>query len=288
MFRSYSTQSSPKEQEAAHISFQEAAHEATAASKSGVADDYMLFHPVYTKEYVNSIQPIHVPPKKIHEYTGYYAVQTLRYFFDLATGYGSEMTETKWVRRFVFLETVAGVPGMVAAMLRHMRSLRAMKRDHGWMRTLLEEAENERMHLMTFLQLRHPGPFFRAAVLGAQGVFLSLYSLFYAISPRHCHSFVSYLEEEAVKTYTRAINDIDAGKLPEWTDSPAPEIAINYWRLPSDANMRDLLLAVRADEAMHRHVNAVFAGLKADDPNPFGAGASVVPGYEEAQKSSAA
>ena len=46
----------------------------------------------------------------------------------------------KWLLRIVFLETVAGVPGMVAGMLRHMRSLRRMERDRGWIHTLLEEA----------------------------------------------------------------------------------------------------------------------------------------------------
>ncbi len=71
--------------------------------------------------------------------------------------------------RMCFLETVAGVPGMVAAMLRHLRSLRTMRRDNGWIHTLLEEAENERMHLLTFLQLRQPGPLFRGAVLVTQG-----------------------------------------------------------------------------------------------------------------------
>ena len=29
----------------------------------------------------------------------------------------------------------------------------------------------------------------------------------------------------------------------------APDVAIKYWSLPEDAKMRDLLLAVRADEA---------------------------------------
>ena len=58
---------------------------------------------------------------------------------------------------------------MVGAMLRHLRSLRSFKRDHGWIHTLLEEAENERMHLLTFLALKEPNFFFRAAVLGAQG-----------------------------------------------------------------------------------------------------------------------
>ena len=33
-----------------------------------------------------------------------------------------------------------GVPGMVGGMLRHMKSLRTMKRDHGFIHTLLEDA----------------------------------------------------------------------------------------------------------------------------------------------------
>jgi hypothetical protein len=42
------------------------------------------------------------------------------------------MTEKKWLTRFIFLESVAGVPGMVGGMLRHLRSLRGLKRDNGW------------------------------------------------------------------------------------------------------------------------------------------------------------
>ena len=41
---------------------------------------------------------------------------------------------------------------------------------------------------------------------------------------------------------------LDAGRLPQWTNLPAPEIGLSYWRLPEGSNMRDLLLAVRADE----------------------------------------
>ena len=67
--------------------------------------------------------------------------------------------------RVLYLETVAGVPGMVAAMLRHMGSLRSMRRDHGWIHTLLEDAENERMHLLTFMTIRNPGYFMRMMVL---------------------------------------------------------------------------------------------------------------------------
>jgi threonyl-tRNA synthetase len=275
-------------------------------------ESYMLMHPVYTKasrrqqralpphspaltgrskarpltprpsapalpqEYVESVRPRHNKPVTFHQKTGYWAVWALRSTFDRITGYSGTMTAGKWLTRMCYLETVAGVPGMVAGGLRHMRSLRTMRRDNGWIHTLLEEAENERMHLLVFLQERSPGPLFRAAVLGGQGVFLTLYTAFYLLSPKHCHAFVSYLEEEAVRTYTRVIDDIDAGKVPEWTAKPAPQIAIDYWRLEAGATMRDMFLAVRADEACHAHVNGVFADLKADDPNPFSTGTHLV------------
>jgi hypothetical protein len=129
--------------------------------------------------------------------------------------------------------------------MRHMRSLRSMRRDNGWIHTLLEEAENERMvrtcglmsspallscsadtaymlrvpmqpipafcvqsphcacaaqtvplghllanvsagsqlglcaaqHLLTFLEMKQPGPMFRAFVLLTQGIFFNLYFL---------------------------------------------------------------------------------------------------------------
>ena len=65
----------------------------------------------------------------------------------------------------------------------------------------------------------------------------------YLISPRTCHRFVGYLEEEAVLTYTRAIADLDAGKIPSWDKLVAPEIAVTYWQMPEgNRTMRDLLL----------------------------------------------
>jgi ubiquinol oxidase len=67
------------------------------------------------------------------------------------------LADTFFARRYghraIVLETVAAVPGMVGAMLVHLRCLRWMIDDKGWIRTLLDEAENERMHLMTFVQI---------------------------------------------------------------------------------------------------------------------------------------
>lgn len=233
--------------------------------------------PVYDEKYLEGLKPSHKPPVELFEKTGYYGVQLLRGSFDLVTRYGHNMTPEKWLTRILFLETVAGVPGFVAGMLRHMRSLRKMKRDHGWIHTLLEEAENERMHLLTFLELAHPGLIMRVLVLLGQGVFLNFYLLAYTLSPKHCHAFVGYLEEEAVKTYTKAIESLDAGHIEAWSDLPAPLIAKEYWRLDENATLRDVLLNVRADEACHSYVNHTFSRLRQDEDNPFEVGTHAVP-----------
>lgn len=231
--------------------------------------------PVYDMKYLLAVKPYHIPPVERHQRVAYNTIQAVRKVFDAATGYGPNMTEQRWLRRIIFLETVAGVPGMVAGMLRHLRSLRSMQRDAGWINTLLAEAENERMHLLTFLELRRPGRLFRGAVLLAQGLMFNALFLAYLASPRTVHAMVGYLEEEAVRTYTHALEDIDAGKL--WAGKPAPPFARAYWRLPEDATMRDLILVVRADEACHSHVNHTFSGMKGHEPNPFGVGSHQVP-----------
>lgn len=248
------------------------------SARGGKQDaSYLLMHPVYSKDYTESVKPTHLPTEKLYQRVAFFAIQTVRKLFDITTGYGPDMTEAKWLRRIIFLETVAGVPGMVGGMLRHMRSLRGLRRDHGWIHTLLEEAENERMHLLTFMQLREAGRMFRGMVLLSQGVFFNMYLLAYLVSPKTCHSLVGYLEEEAVKTYTHCLEDIDSGKLALWATKPAPDIAKFYWKLPDDAVMRDVILAVRADEACHSHVNHTFSKMKATDPNPFSPGSHLVP-----------
>lgn len=241
--------------------------------------DYLLMHPVYTQDYLVTVKPTHKPRETMRDRVGFAAVQVLRWCFDRASGYGPNMSERQWLRRILFLETVAGVPGMVAGMLRHMRSLRSMERDRGWIHTLLEEAENERMHLLTFLQLRHPGIMFRSMVLLGQGGFFNAYMLAYIVWPRACHSFIGYLEEEAVRTYTHALSDIDSGKsaISHWATTPAPDIAVKYWRLEPGSTLRDVVLNVRADEAAHSYVNHKLSGIDKNAENPFATGSCHVP-----------
>ena len=67
---------------------------------------------------------------------------------------------------------------------------------------------------------------------------------------------MGYLEEEAVHSYTEYLAGVDKGTN---ANVPAPRIAIDYWKLAPDARLREVIIAVRADEAHHRDVNHQFA-----------------------------
>jgi ubiquinol oxidase len=162
----------------------------------------------------------------------------------------------RYGHRAVVLETIAAVPGMVGGALQHLRSLRRMESDHGWISTLLDEAENERMHLMTFVKIAQPTQLERLIILLAQGIFFNGFFLLYLISPKTAHRVVGYFEEEAIISYTEYLDHVDRGIHP---NVPAPQIAIDYWKLPPDATLRDLIVIVREDERHHRDVNHGFA-----------------------------
>jgi ubiquinol oxidase len=162
----------------------------------------------------------------------------------------------RYGHRAVVLETVAAVPGMVAGMWQHLKSLRRMQDDRGWIKTLLDEAANERMHLMTFIEIAKPNWFERLLILLSQGVFWHMYLIIYVLSPKTAHRIVGYFEEQAVVSYTEYLKEIDEGKI---ENVPAPKIAIDYWNLSQDATLRDVVIAVRNDEAGHRDVNHAFS-----------------------------
>ena len=141
-------------------------------------------------------------------------------------------------------------------MLQHLKALRTIRDDNGWVRELLDEAENERMHLMTFIKVAEPSRFERYLILFGQGVFFNLYFLLYLFAPRTAHRVVAYLEEEAVISYTQYLAEVDAGHV---DNVPAPQIAIDYWKLPPDARLREVIIVVREDEAGHRDRNHEMA-----------------------------
>lgn len=169
----------------------------------------------------------------------------------------------RYGHRAVVLETVAAVPGMVGATINHLRCLRRMCDDRGWIKTLMDEAENERMHLMTFIEIAKPTLFERAVIIGVQWVFYLFFFGLYLVSARTAHRVVGYFEEEAVISYTHYLGEIEEGRS---ANVPAPEVARRYWSLPEEATLRDVVLVVRADEAHHRDVNHLFANELAGRP----------------------
>ena len=199
---------------------------------------------------------VHHHPKGVSDRIAYSFTKALRFCADtfFAKRYG---------HRAIVLETVAAVPGMVGATINHLQCLRRMCDDKGWIRTLMDEAENERMHLMTFIEVAKPSLFERFVILAVQWVFYVAFFALYLISAKTAHRVVGYFEEEAVYSYTLYHKEIDEGRS---ANVPAPAIAKRYWGLPDGATLRDVVLVVRADEAHHRDVNHGFANELAGLP----------------------
>jgi ubiquinol oxidase len=180
------------------------------------------------------------------------ALRTVRFMRLFADAFFSK----RYGHRAVVLETVAAVPGMVGGLLQHLKALRHIRDDQGWIKELLEEADNERMHLMTFIHVAQPSRFERMVIMVGQAIFYNAYFWLYLFAPRIAHRIVGYLEEEAVVSYTQYLAQIDAGHV---ENVPAPQIAIDYWNLGPNARLRDVVIAVRADEAGHRDRNHQMA-----------------------------
>ena len=184
------------------------------------------------------------------------ALRSVKFLRRLSDAYFKE----RLLDRACMLETIAAVPGFVAGMVHHMRSLRRMVHCN-WIKPVMDEAENERMHLMTFMELAQQRWHQRVMVVCGQGVFFAAYTIFYVLTPRIAHRFVGYLEEEAVHTYTEMLKMVDEGKI---KNVAAPKIAIKYWNMPEDATLRDVILVVPRFTTLVLCVGYPTAGLARD------------------------
>jgi len=163
----------------------------------------------------------------------------------------------RYGHRAVVLETVAGVPGMIAGMLTHFASLRTLKRGYGTkIHHMLEEAENERKHLIFVLHITKPTTLEKGIIVIAQMMFSMFYLALYMISQKTAHRMIGYFEEEAVVSYTDYIKQIDEGHI---EDVPAPRPAIEYYGLRESATLRDMLHCIREDERKHSILNHRYA-----------------------------
>ena len=191
----------------------------------------------------------HRTPINRRDKVAFYYVKCMRFFADA-------FFKKRYGHRAVVLETVAAIPGMVGGMLVHLRCLRKIKDDEGWIRQLLEEAENERMHLMTFIHIAQPNIIERFIIIIAQLFFIIFYIFLYIFSPYTAHRTVGYLEEEAVISYSQYLKEVEEGRIPNIN---TPFIAQSYWGLANNSTLLDLIQVIRQDECRHRDKNHSFA-----------------------------
>ena len=199
---------------------------------------------------------------KPRNFSDYFALSMTKFFRFIADTFFAK----RYGHRAVVLETIAGVPGMVAGMLIHLKSLRSMKTGYGpQIREMLAEAENERMHLMFFIEIAKPNAFERLLVITAQGVFMSFYLIMYIFFPKTSHRMIGYFEDEAVNSYTEYLELVESGLV---MNINAPKIAIEYYGLSKNARLSDLIRAVREDEMHHSEVNHNYADNLSMSSNP--------------------
>ena len=126
---------------------------------------------------------------------------------------------------------------MVAGVLMHFKSLRSMKVGYGEsIREMLAEAENERMHLMFFIEIAKPNFFERLLVLLAQMIFGLFYLIMYLFFTRTAHRMIGYFEDEAVKSYTEYLQKVEDGEIENFVSL----LAIQYYGLDRNAKLSDL------------------------------------------------
>ena len=105
---------------------------------------------------------------------------------------------------------------------------------------------------MIFIEIAQPNWFERLLIMFAQFVFWHFYFILYVFFPQTAHRMVGYFEDQAVISYTQYLEEIDAGRT---ENISAPQVAIDYYNLKQDATLRDVVIAVRADEQGHADVN---------------------------------
>ena len=161
-----------------------------------------MAHPCYLMKDIEQVTVTHRCPQNARDWAALYTVKAFRTLFDVLTGYNDNRNDSRlWINRVIFLETIAGVPGMVGGMTTHLKSLSTLKPDRGIIHHLLEESENERTHLFIFLNFKNPHFLFKLWIAASQAIFWNFYFICYFFAPKFSHRFVGYLEEEAVHTY---------------------------------------------------------------------------------------
>ena len=112
---------------------------------------------------------------------------------------------------------------------------------------------------MFFIEIAKPNFIERWLVLFAQLIFILFYTLLYIIDYKTAHRMIGYFEEEAVRSYTDYLAMVESGAV---ENVPAPQLAIDYYKMKKNAKLSDLIKKVRADEQHHSVINHKYADGK--------------------------
>ncbi|PRW59002.1 NAD(P)-binding [Chlorella sorokiniana] len=213
-------------------------------------DSFLAEHQVYTREYLESVRPMHRNPNKAS--CGCWR-GTL--------GTADSLTEFGLAKRMLFFCSVGTASGAAGAVVNHALAMLRNKPDNGWVHTSLANGECVRCHggiLSTLTQPPLPARLFQ---LGFQVVMFFQLLLVYALAPSVALAYDAYRAEEQVFNYSQAIRLIESGRFKSWKGSRAPGLAVAFYALPEGSLVRDTLLRMRADEACIHHLNIVLADL---------------------------
>ena len=185
-----------------------------------------------------------------------FSSRVARIIVHVTAGFTDFLFKGRYNHRAVVIETIASVPGIIGGMFQHLKSLRYIQDDRGWIKTLLDEAENERIHLLVYSELAQPTKFERFLIIVVQFLFAIFYFFVYLFSPRTAHRVVGFFEEEAITSYEHFLQGTKEGL---YENVKAPALAISYWNLSLEARLTDVIEATIKDEMTHRDVNHQFA-----------------------------
>lgn len=192
----------------------------------------------------------HFTPRSFSDRIAFRLCQMLRWMADT-------YFKKQYGHRALVIETVASIPGMVGAFFTHMRCLRKrIKYDENKIQNLLNEAANERVHFLVFLEIVKPSWMDKVAIYLGQFFFGCGFFVLYFCSVKTAHRMIGYFEEEAVKSYLTYLQAIEQKEI---DNVAAPDLAQSYWKLPSDAKLSDVIISIIKDEIKHREYNHFLA-----------------------------
>mmetsp|Transcript_38396 Transcript_38396/g.122267 ORF Transcript_38396/g.122267 Transcript_38396/m.122267 type:complete len:263 (-) Transcript_38396:280-1068(-) len=208
-----------------------------------------LPHNIWSEHSLNGVQLACMRPGSLADAAAFRATRALQAAARCATILGGS-GERNWLRRLLFLSALSGAPSCAL----QKRGVAASGGDK-WVQGLLKEAGREQARLDMLLHLQHlhaPGALSRTLMATTQAAFSHGFWLAHLASPKFCRCFLGYAEEEHIKAYSKLLEDIDEGRLPQFSSAEAPAPARAHYGLPEGAPLREVFKCMLAEGMLSR------------------------------------